>query len=448
MATFSSASASLFYAHVPLDQPADLPLGVAALDHARDKVVMLLLGLAVLLRAEGNDGKQILDLGEYPLFDHFANLLVTGPCRVLAAVLGARPQRELDDLVAEVLGVGDASRLFDLGQLLIEQFAIEQLSGIGILEILILDPGIGIVNIAIEQVLAIIRIGFEIGLLNLMPDEFGIARREFSLDELEVTLFDFVGKLLAPDRLLQRVHQMDRVGTDLVGVVVEGRRENLEREAGRHAVHAFVDTGGIPVFLNAARLWIGFLQAVTVIDPHLGEHGRVLVLAQARHHREARHRFQRGRRARRGGQVGALDQFLVDLLLLGDTQDVRHLDDADTVDEGFIVLVGLEALPFGLVGVGENDAGERDRTDVLGPDIVAFLRRRQQRMQHLDRRLEHFDEFENALVGAVEAAGIAVGVGIVLGKSLQLADVDLANQRRDVLVVFVAGLGLRDRDLT
>src|SRR2546421_216063 len=358
MATFSSASASLFYAHVPLDQPADLPLGVAALDHARDKVVMLLLGLAVLLRAEGNDGQQILDLGEYPLFDHFANLLVAGPRRVLAAVLGARPQRELDDLVAEVLGVGDAGRLFDLGQFLIEQFAIEQLSGVGILEILILDPGIGIVDITIEQVLAVVRIGFEIGLLDLMPDEFGVARRQFGLDELDVAFLDFVGKLLASDRLLQR-----------------------------------------------------------------------------------------GRRARRGGQLGALDQLLVDLLLLGDAQAVRHLDDADTVDEGLVVLVGLEALPFGLVGVGENDAGERDRADILGPDIVAFLRCRQQRMQHLDRRLEHFDEFENALVGAVEAARIAVGVGIVLGEGLQLADVDLADQRRDVLVVFIAGFGLGDRDL-
>ena len=98
--------------------------------------------------------------------------------------------------------------------------------------------------------------------------------------------------------------------------------------------------------------------------------------------------------------------------------------------------------------MGENDAGERDRTDILGPDIVALLRRRQQRMQHLDRRLEHFDEFENALVGAVEAARIAVSVGIVLGEGLQLADVDLADQRRDVLVVFIARLGLCDRDLT
>ena len=42
-----------------------------------------------------------------------------------------------------------------------------------------------------------------------------------------------------------------------------------------------------------------------------------------------------------------------------------------------------------------------------GADVVAFLRRRQQRVQHLDRRLEHLDEFEHALVGAVEPARIA-----------------------------------------
>ena len=240
---------------------------------------------------------------------------------------------------------------------------------------------------------------------------------------------------------------MDGVGGDLCRVVVEGRGEHLEGKAGRDAVHALVDAGRVPVFLHATRLGIGLLEAFAVIDPHLGEHRRVLVLAQARHHREARHRFQRCRRAWRGGKLGALDQLLVDLLFLGHTQDVRNLDDADAVDEGFVVLVGLEALPFGLVRVRQHDAGEGDRTDILGADVVAFLRRGQQRMQHLDRRLEHLDEFEHALVGAVEAAGIAVGVGIVLGVGLQLADIDLADQRGDVLVVLIAGLGLGDRDL-
>ena len=54
--------------------------------------------------------------------------------------------------------------------------------------------------------------------------------------------------------------------------------------------------------------------------------------------------------------------------------------------------------------MGENDAGERNGADVLGADVVALLGRGEQRVQHLDRRLEHLDEFENALVGAVEAA--------------------------------------------
>src|SRR5256886_252441 len=68
-------------------------------------------------------------------------------------------------------------------------------------------------------------------------------------------------------------------------------------------------------------------------------------------------------------------------------------------------------------------------------------------MQHLDRRLEHLDEFEDALVGAVQAAGIGVGIGVVLGERFQLANVDLADQRGDVLIVLVAGLGFRNRDL-
>ena len=87
------------------------------------------------------------------------------------------------------------------------------------------------------------------------------------------------------------------------------------------------------------------------------------------------------------------------------------------------------------------------RAEVLGAGVIAFLGRGQQRVQHLDRRLEHLDEFEQPLGRAVEAAGIAVGVRIVLREMLELADVDLADQRGDVLVVLVARLGLGDADL-
>ena len=95
----------------------------------------------------------------------------------------------------------------------------------------------------------------------------------------------------------------------------------------------------------------------------------------------------------------------------------------------------------------EHEPGEGYGADILGADVVAFLRRREQGMQHLDRRLEHLDEFENALIGAVEAAGIAVGVGVMLRERFKLANIDLADERRDILIVFIARLGLGDGGL-
>ena len=59
--------------HVPLDEPADLTRGVAARHHAIDELVVLLLGVAVLLRAEADHRQQILDLSEHSLLDHLAN---------------------------------------------------------------------------------------------------------------------------------------------------------------------------------------------------------------------------------------------------------------------------------------------------------------------------------------------------------------------------------------
>src|SRR5258707_6092447 len=68
-------------------------------------------------------------------------------------------------------------------------------------------------------------------------------------------------------------------------------------------------------------------------------------------------------------------------------------------------------------------------------------------MQHLDGRLEHLHEFKQALGGTIEAARIRVGVGVVLAEILELADIDLTDERRDVLIVLVPGLRLRDADL-
>ena len=56
---------------------------------------------------ERDDGKQVFNLRENPLFDYFTDLFIARPGGILSTILGARPQREFDDLVAEILGVGD-----------------------------------------------------------------------------------------------------------------------------------------------------------------------------------------------------------------------------------------------------------------------------------------------------------------------------------------------------
>src|SRR6202011_4179520 len=136
-------------------------------------------------------------MGEHPLLDHLAYLLIASPGRVLAAIVCARSQRELDDLVPEVLRIGDPGRLLDLGELLVEKLAVEELTGVRILEVLVLDPGIGVVEVAIEQILPVIPIRFEISLLDLAPDELRVTRSKFGLDELEIARLDLVAQLLA-----------------------------------------------------------------------------------------------------------------------------------------------------------------------------------------------------------------------------------------------------------
>src|SRR2546430_17505696 len=97
--TVASASASLLHPQVPFDEPANLTLGITAPHHPRDKLAVLLFGVAVLLGPKRDNRKEVFDLREYPFFDDFANLLIAGPGRVFPTVLSAGTQREFDNLV-------------------------------------------------------------------------------------------------------------------------------------------------------------------------------------------------------------------------------------------------------------------------------------------------------------------------------------------------------------
>ena len=95
----------------------------------------------------------------------------------------------------------------------------------------------------------------------------------------------------------------------------------------------------------------------------------------------------------------------------------------------------------------QNQAVKGNRTEPLGSLVVAFLRRGQQRVQHLDRCLEHFNKLKHTAVGQAQAARIRVGIRVVLREGFQPADVDLADQRGDILVVLVTRFGFRHGDL-
>jgi hypothetical protein len=240
---------------------------------------------------------------------------------------------------------------------------------------------------------------------------------------------------------------MHGIGGDLELVVVEHGGQDLEGETRGDACHALVGARVIAVFLIGLGLGIDVLQALAVVDAHLRVEAGILRLLQPRQHRELRHHLERARGAGRGGEGAPAQQLLVDLDLLGGLQAVGHLHDVDAVEEGLVVLVVAERLPLGLVGVREDDAVEGNGREALGALVVALLRRGQERVQHLDRGLEHLHEFEQPLVGEAQPAGVAVGVRVALRVAVELADIDLAHQRGDVLVVLVSRLGLGDRDL-
>jgi hypothetical protein len=75
------------------------------------------------------------------------------------------------------------------------------LPGVGIFEVLILDPCVRIVDIAVEQVLTVVRIGLEISFLDFVADEFRVARRQLAFDVFQIALLYLLMQLLAPDRL-------------------------------------------------------------------------------------------------------------------------------------------------------------------------------------------------------------------------------------------------------
>jgi hypothetical protein len=223
--------------------------------------------------------------------------------------------------------------------------------------------------------------------------------------------------------------------------------KHLEGKAGGQAGHAFIDAGVVAVLLVALGLGVGVFQVLAVINTHLGEKTRVLRLLDPGQDGKLGHHAQGVGGARSLGQGAVGEELVVDADLVGHAQAVGHLDGVDPVEKGLVIAVVAEGDPFGLIGVGHYDAVKRNRAETFRALVVAFLGRGEERVQDLDGRLEHLDELKQTPVGQAQAAGVGVGIRVILGELLEHPDVDLADQGRDVLVVLVARLGLGYGDL-
>ena len=80
-------------------------LGVALVHHAGDEVLVLLGLVGAGLGVEADDRQQVFGVGEHLLLDHQAQLLVAGPARVLALVVGTRASTKLTISLRKSLGL-------------------------------------------------------------------------------------------------------------------------------------------------------------------------------------------------------------------------------------------------------------------------------------------------------------------------------------------------------
>ena len=108
-----------------------------------------------------------------------------------------------------------------------------------------------------------------------------------------------------------------------------------------------------------------------------------------------------------------MQHLVIDLDFLVDTQAVRNIHDKDAIEESLIRLVVLELVPLALVTVRHDDASVRKGGDCLSAVVVPLLRCHQQWVQGLDVCLEHLSKVHQALVGAVQATGITIGVRVI-----------------------------------
>ena len=223
------------------------------------------------------------------------------------------------------------------------------------------------------------------------------------LEKLQILLARVVRQIGFFDHVDQRFADVDRIDAIAGGVVRERIVQGLHDEARRDAVHAFA-LGGFAQFLDVDFFGASLLDDLfAVVELQLGHEIALVGRLEARQDREHRSDFQRMRRHVRA-EIGVADDLLVNLHFFGEAQIVGHADHHDAVQNRFVGVVGLEFLPLGFVGVGDDDGVDVDQSMAAWRRHDLFLGRRDHAVEIFDLVLENLDEFHHAAVADVERA--------------------------------------------
>ena len=215
--------------------------------------------------------------------------------------------------------------------------------------------------------------------------------------------------------------------------------------AGRDADHALL-RGLLAELLDVLLGEAGQRLAVVELQLLQPREAGVLRLLEPRENGPHGGHFDRVRRDVLAADRPLVVVLLVNLHLVRQRRDVRHVDLHRAVAERFHELVVLQPAILGLVRVADDHLVDIGLGELLRLDAV-LLARAEQVVQERHVELQHFDELDDAAVGdvefAVEVERPRIAVAAVLG---DLAVVDVAGQLGGVLVLFVLRLERADAD--
>src|SRR2546426_347085 len=250
------------------------------------------------------------------------------------------------------------------------------------------------------------------------------------------------------DLLLDRL-QKPLVGLQLLlGVAFLHPRlvvERLHDEACRDAAHALA-LGVLAQLLDVDLLGLALLDdLLAVVELELGDQVALRVGLEAREDGEHGGDLERVWGDVRP-EIREANDLLVDLDLLGQTEVVGDLHDDDAVEDRLVGVVGLELLPLGLVGVGEDHGVDVDQAVPARRRDHLLLRGGDHGVQVLGLVLEDLDELAHAAVADVDGAVQVEHARVALRVHVELRDVLAADEHRGVLVVRVDGRDDADAD--